>query len=70
MQVYEVGAESVPINQTAAPTSYTCVNDDSDKTVPSSSSLENDDGITEGASDGSSEGLTLGTSVPDVGTVL
>ena len=62
MQVYEVGAESFPINET----------DDSDKTVLSSSSLGNDDGITVGSADGSSEGLTLGTSVegPDVGPVL
>ena len=70
-----MGAESSPINQTAAPTSYTFVNDDSDKTVPSSSSLGDDDGSTEGGADGSSDGLTLGTSVgavegTAVGTVL
>jgi hypothetical protein len=65
MQVYEVGAESFPINET----------DDSDKTVLSSSSLGNDDGITVGSADGSSIVLTLGTIVgavdgPTVRTVL
>ena len=65
MQVYEVGAESFPINET----------DDSDKTVLSSSSLGNDDGIAVGSADGSSKGLTLGTIVgavdgPAVRTVL